>query len=524
VLAALVIVVRLPSFFEPHHYGDEGVFAATAQRLLQGHTLYREAWDDKPPLVFLIYAGVLWLFGPSMLALRILGALWAAATTLIVRAIGRRAIGPGAGWAAALVVAVLAALPFTESTLLLTEALAALPSAAAILAVMRNAECGMPNGKRAAHHRADSADPTQPAQVHVPYAAVAGALLGVAFLFKQVAALDAVAVGLWLLLRRGHPLRNTLLLACGWCLPVAAAALWLASGGALADAWHAVFGFYSLYLREGSATPPAFTALKLAPAGLALAWALWIRRRTGSAGSSELLLLWFGFAVLGATLAGRPFGHYLVQVYAPAALLIGMIGPHPPAPSPNAGRGGDMSTAVEERSPLPALGEGSGVRAFSALLLTLALIIVLAGFRGFWWSHPTLQPAYYANWLAWAAGWKSRDEHDRTFSWRVANQNELVRLIAADGGERTLFVWGEYPWLYPLTDSHNPTRYTTSYHTSFVPQAKAEVLRDLECDPPQYIAQELEEWRRLPGLTSFLESRYQPMARVDNTVLWRRRD
>jgi anthranilate synthase component 2 len=46
-------------------------------------------------------------------------------------------------------------------------------------------------------------------------------------------------------------------------------------------------------------------------------------------------------------------------------------GPHPPAPfpartgpaAPNAGRGGATSPSVELSSPLPALGEGSGVRA-----------------------------------------------------------------------------------------------------------------------------------------------------------------
>jgi hypothetical protein len=164
------------------------------------------------------------------------------------------------------------------------------------------------------------------------------------------------------------------------------------------------------------------------------------------------------------------------------------------------------------------------VRAVSILLLVLALVLVLAGFRGFWWSHPTVRPAYYGNWLAWIGGSRTRDEHDHAFSWRVANQRELARLMAADGGERTLYVWGEYPWLYPLTDTHNPTRYATSYHTSFVPGAKTEVLRELEHAPPRYIVQELEEWRRLPGLAQFLESRYQPLARVDNTMLWRRRD
>ena len=44
-------------------------------------------------------------------------------------------------------------------------------------------------------------------------------------------------------------------------------------------------------------------------------------------------------------------------------------GPHLPAPSPSIGRGGDMATVVELGSPLPALGEGPGVRASPSLAL-----------------------------------------------------------------------------------------------------------------------------------------------------------
>src|SRR5579884_1507391 len=68
-VAVLAVALRAPSLLEPHHYSDEGIFAAVAQRLLQGHPLYAGAWDDKPPLVYWLYAGVLAAAGPSMVAL-----------------------------------------------------------------------------------------------------------------------------------------------------------------------------------------------------------------------------------------------------------------------------------------------------------------------------------------------------------------------------------------------------------------------------------------------------------------------
>src|SRR5262249_30742012 len=163
---------------------------------------------------------------------RLLGALWAAASALTVREIGRRVAGQRAGWIAALLYALLAALPMTESTLLLTGALLAFAAAGGVLLALF--AVARPRPRRGLRLLA------------------AGALLGVAFLFKQVAAFDAVAVGLWLLLRRDHPLRDSAPLIAGWTLPVAVTAVWLALTGALPDAWQAVFGFYGLYLREGS--------------------------------------------------------------------------------------------------------------------------------------------------------------------------------------------------------------------------------------------------------------------------------
>jgi hypothetical protein len=118
-------------------------------------------------------------------------------------------------------------------------------------------------------------------------------------------------------------------------------------------------------------------------------------------------------------------------------------------------------------------------------------------------------------------GSKTRDEHDRFYTWRVTNQQNLMRLIEADGGGRSLYIWGEYPWLYSLLDAENPTPLTTAYQTSILTGSKGTVMRAIERDQPRYVAQELEEWRRLPGLAEFLAARYERVAQVDNTVLWR---
>jgi hypothetical protein len=49
------IILRLPSLFEGVWYGDEGIYAAVAQGMHQGKSLYTEVWDHKPPLLEWIY-------------------------------------------------------------------------------------------------------------------------------------------------------------------------------------------------------------------------------------------------------------------------------------------------------------------------------------------------------------------------------------------------------------------------------------------------------------------------------------
>jgi 4-amino-4-deoxy-L-arabinose transferase-like glycosyltransferase len=474
-VVALVCLLRLPTLFEPPYFGDEGIFAAVASRLLEGEQLYTDAWDNKPPLIYLLYAAVMRVVGLSIAGLRLVGAVWAVGTALVVLALARRVAPPGPAAVAAVTFALLSSTPFLQGTLLLTEALAALPVAAGVFLVLdASAREGTARDRRLFF---------------------AGVLFGLGCCVKQVAALDAAAAGLWLLLRPGRPLPDIVWLAGGWLAPVALVALWLTASGAAREAWQAVFWGYCAYLGERPLLPGWFRVLSAVPAVVGVGRLLWVRRHGGSsADAADLALLWFGFAVVAVLAAGRPFGHYMVQALAPAAVLLAV-----------------------------ALGRRGRAAAISGAMLLLGMYLLVNQFWVFWFSHGTLRTDYYANWLAYVAGRRDRAAYERFFDWRVPNQEAIARAVRADGGEPTLFVWGEYPWTYTLADARNPTRFSTSYHTFLAPEAKVEVMGDIERAPPRYIAAETEEWRRLPGLAELLATRYEPVARIDNTVLWQRK-
>ena len=103
VILFLIFVLRFPSLFEPFWYGDEGIFAAVGRNLNLGGTLYKDAWDNKPPMIYLTYAAIFNFFGVSMFWLRLVAAVVVLATAAIVYEIAQATIGTRRALAAAFI-------------------------------------------------------------------------------------------------------------------------------------------------------------------------------------------------------------------------------------------------------------------------------------------------------------------------------------------------------------------------------------------------------------------------------------
>lgn len=72
---AVSLMIRFPFFFRDYIDHDESTFILMGQALVDGHLPYVKYWDLKPPLVFYFFAGIIAIFGKSMLAIRIIGSL-----------------------------------------------------------------------------------------------------------------------------------------------------------------------------------------------------------------------------------------------------------------------------------------------------------------------------------------------------------------------------------------------------------------------------------------------------------------
>ena len=52
----LSILLRIPSFFEPHWYADTGIYSAVGKSIGNGGILYKTVIDNKPPLIYYLFA------------------------------------------------------------------------------------------------------------------------------------------------------------------------------------------------------------------------------------------------------------------------------------------------------------------------------------------------------------------------------------------------------------------------------------------------------------------------------------
>src|SRR6185503_13201352 len=56
-IAAALLILRVPSLVQPMG-PDQGLYAYVGDRILHGELAYRDAWDQKPPGIHYIYAGL----------------------------------------------------------------------------------------------------------------------------------------------------------------------------------------------------------------------------------------------------------------------------------------------------------------------------------------------------------------------------------------------------------------------------------------------------------------------------------
>jgi 4-amino-4-deoxy-L-arabinose transferase-like glycosyltransferase len=304
----LVVVLRLPYLSVPFGV-DEGGLAYVASRWdAGGGSLYGAHWIDRPPLLLALFR----LAVPGAeVGIRALAALAAIALVIVAAATARELAGDRAARTAAMLAAALAGSVALMAAYAPAELLAAVPSATAVLCLVRAHRTGLAR-----------------------WLVAGGALAAGALLVKQ-SSVDAAVAGAALVLasagRDGRGARRALAFAAGMAVPLSLAAAWQGLAGHPAGALpYALLGFRldalgalagldpRLGERLGRLAEPALGSALVIVLPVALAGVVALRR--------DAVLAWMAAAWLAAAgaamLAGGSYwAHYLIQLVPPCSVL-----------------------------------------------------------------------------------------------------------------------------------------------------------------------------------------------------------
>lgn len=454
VVLGISLLWRLPSLFDPPWVNDEGTYFAMAQGISHGLLLYRQLWENKPPAIYMLFAAVYAVGGPSVLAIRLVAAAAVlAAVTLTVR-LGTRFRSPATGVLAGMVAGLLLGAPVLEGTTANAETFAApLAAGAVYLAFVRDRW------------------------------AIGGLAIGSAILFKSVAAFDGAALGIWLLAYRRERVPTYF---TGVLAPLLLTSLLAWRAGDLSALFRDAVLYDIGYVGQGNGggVPWVLVVKVLLLAGATLP----LLRRS-------FLAVWMLYALAGALFSGRLFGHYFVQAVIPFALI--------------------ATPTVPWRRLPRAMACLAGVAILTAGLVTAggALLERTRGSGILAWR---LQ--YYGNVARFAAGslnlaaYRGRlDDHvNRTLTIAA----ELRRLPPG-----RLLVWGNVPWLYPLSHRLPATIYTSSLRSPSVPGETATLRRALLDARPRVVVV-IRPPRPGLGVAAAGLRAYRRVARVDDADIY----
>jgi hypothetical protein len=522
VLAVALLAVRLPSLFQPMG-ADQALYAYVAERIRGGGLPYRDAWDQKPPAVHFLYAGLrtLWA-GDAVVPAADLAA--AAMVAFLLFKVGERAGPAGTGQASALLFLFLSNPAFTRVAGIRLRSqcetfIAVAVTAALLLLVLKSP-------KRQSKGRAERrATPPTPAALFA-----AGVLFGVAFTLKYNAAVFAVAGVTTLWLARALSPGGLVRLSAGFLVPALAIPLVFALGGALRPLIDATILYNLEYSGETYRSPLDVARYLITfPIERARFDALWtlggvgcLVLLAGAPGSRERLIpvVWVAAACVSIAINGsRGLPQYFVQANPALALA--------------AGWGGALAWTWLRAAHL---------RAARPIAVAILVVVSIAVWRVNQFDKLAEQTLFDARY---ALGWMPRDAYlaryddDRKYS--AVASDALGKFLAehSQPADR-VFVFGftcaayleanrasasRFFWSRPVIVGFNQGR--PGYGTDGL-------LADLDINRPAVIALQQRDWApdvddsatffmKTPSLSGWLRAHYVPTPGPDGFDLWLRR-
>ncbi|HWA52261.1 MAG TPA: hypothetical protein VG895_04355 [Patescibacteria group bacterium] len=469
-ISSFVFLLRIPSLFEPYYYGDEMIYLTLGNAVRNGLTLYSQIHDNKPPLIYILaaVAGNLAIYRAILLfwMLVTIAIFWHLTKVLFEKNVRAQQV-------AVTIFAFLTTLPLLEGQIVNAEIFLIGPTILAILLLLK--------------------DPTK------KHIIIAGVAFAVAALFKIPAVFDIPVVIIYWLINAVNSkdikiiIKRTVTLFIAFIIPIALTFVWYALHNAALDYFKAAFLENIGYLSSWSGNNQTSFVVRNAPlfikGGIVLLGLIILRIKSSKLSKSFLIAaIWLLTSLFAATLSGRPYPHYMIQVVPAFSLLIAIL---------------VTSQKFEQ----------------VLAIIPLSLVPLALVYYHFWY-YPTFP--YYENFISFATGQESKWQYFNNIDKSTEdnyNTAKLIMLTSANSDK--VFVWGEEaPTIYALSHRLPPIKYAADYHITDFSSLPATV-DTLSNNPPKLIVL-LHGSPEIPGLNILLNKEYAQISNSEiNSQIWK---
>ncbi len=467
VLASLLFFfLRFPSLYEPYWYGDEGVYDVVAMGINRGRLLYRDIWDNKPPLMYLLYA----LFSSDQFTIRLVSLISGILSLYLFYLIAKRLFAKRVNvYLSSFLFILFFATPLLEGNIANAENFMILPILAAVFFTLEY---------------------IRTKKSLLLY--LSGFLLSTAFLFKVVAVFDASAFFIFIFLSTYKnkdyittQVKKLLPFILSFIFPIIAVVLFFVFKNAFSYFVQAVFTQNVGYVAYANKfiIPQGFLLLK---SGALFAFIVFILKKRKIIDNKLLFIfLWAGFSLFNAFFSQRLWTHYLL-VLVPSFILLF-----------TSAFTSEVKQVFSKR--------------FAQISVVFITIVVLIQFP---LSTKTLR--YYGNFLRFLTNKENVYSYRRFFDGNVPTDYEIADWLKTKDPKTQIFLFGNDVQVYKLANKLPPGRFTAEYHMLARTQYIEETQLSLNRVKPKYIIATSED--SIP----FNMTHYASMLQINKTVIYER--
>jgi len=454
----IFILFRMPSLVEPYWYGDEGIYQVIGKALNSGRILYQGIWDNKPPILYYIYA----LFNGDQFFVRALSLVVGSFSVIAFYYLGKILFSNKKSIILSTAIYVLLfATPLIEGNIANAENFMHLPIILSAILVFKFLD----NKK-------------------LRYIFFSGVLLSIALMTKIVAVFEFTAFLIFLLaslhlidFKKAKEFLNFkkikpfALFLLGFLTLFILFILYFASLNALPDFLRGVLSENIDYVgvENNFLFPMGVLLIKIIIAA-SLIFLILIKRENLSR-SALFIYIWLVLALFSTFFSQRPYMHYVLMTALPFSYFMGSI--------------------IEEK-------KHRVIKILAAIFLVLIVYLNFGIYKKLF--------SYYDNYIKFILYEKRVDDYQLFFDSNTPRDYELARFIDMFSRERDydVFLWSDSGQIYALSDTLPPGKYIVAYHITYYNNAINYIISEIEKAKPTYIIQTKKEFEIKRFLPSYV--------------------